>query len=141
MRALNAAALALLAVLVATPALAQNSQEFFGSICEIDTSVLPLGDNPYVTPDGTRSVYTFSSRKLCTGVASRRNIKLECTSPLENWGNRGDKSVKNFVCTINGDQCGVTPKAADPNKPYLTATQSQLKVIGGIATLTCQYKP
>ena len=45
------------------------------------------------------------------------------------------------VCTINGDQSGLSPKVGDPKKPYLTATQSQLKVIGGIATLTCQYKP
>ena len=141
MKTINSAVMAFLAVLAATPALAQNSEEFFGSICEVDTSVLPLGNNPYVTPDGTRSVYTFTSRKLCTGVASKRNVKLECTAPLPNWGSRGDKSAKNFVCTINGDQCGLSPKAADPNKPYLTATQSQLKVIGGIATLTCQYKP
>jgi hypothetical protein len=141
MKTTNSAVMAFSAMLVATPALAQNSDEFFGSICEVDTSVLPLGSNPYVTPDGTRSVYTFNSRKLCTGVASKRNVKLECITPLPQWGDRGDRSVKNFVCTINGDQCGLSPKASDPNKPYLTATQSQLKVIGGIATLTCQYKP
>ena len=143
MKSILLAAMALLAVVATAPAFAQDSEEFFGSICEIDTSVLPLGNNPYVALDGTRSVQTFNSRKLCTGVASRRNVKLVCTTttPLPNWGNRGDRSAKNFVCTINGDQCGVSPKDNDPNKPYLTATQSQLKVIGGIATLTCQYKP
>ncbi len=141
MKTVNSAAMALLAMFAAAQALAQQSEEFFGSICEIDTSRLPLGNNPYVTPDGTQSVYTFNSRKLCTGVASKRNIKLECTAPLPNWGSRGDKSAKNFVCTINGDQCGLSPKAADPNKPYLTSTQSLLKVRGGIATLTCYYKP
>lgn len=141
MKTINSAVIAFLAVLAATPALAQSSQEFLGNICEVDTSVLPLGNNPYVTPDGTRSVYTFNSRKLCTGVASKRNVKLICTTPLPNWGNRGDRSAKNFVCTINGDQCGLSPKTNDLNKPYLTSTQSQLKVIGGIATLTCQYKP
>lgn len=141
MKTINSAVIAFLAVLAATPALAQSSQEFLGNICEVDTSVLPLGNNPYVTPDGTRSVYTFNSRKLCTGVASKRNVKLTCTTPLPNWGNRGDRSAKNFVCTINGDQCGLSPKTNDLNKPYLTSTQSQLKVIGGIATLTCQYKP
>ena len=141
MKTVNSAAMAVLAMFATAPAFGQQSEEFFGNICEIDTSRLPLGNNPYVTPDGTRSVYTFNSQKLCTGVASKRNIKLLCTAPLPNWGNRGDKSAKNFVCTINGDQCGVSPKGGDPNKPYLTATQSQLKVIGGIATLTCQYKP
>jgi len=140
MKTINSAAMAFLAMVAAAPAIAQQSEEFFGSICEIDTSVLKL-TNPYVTPDGIRSVFTFNSRKLCTGVASKRNVKLECTEPLPNWGNRGDRSAKNFVCTINGDQCGLSPKAADPNNPYLTSTQSQLKVIGGIATLTCQYKP
>jgi hypothetical protein len=141
MKTINSAAMAFLVMFAAAPAFAQQTEEFFGNICEIDTSRLPLGNNPYVTPDGTQSVYTFNSHKLCTGVASKRNIKLECTTPLPDWGNRGDKSAKNFVCTINGDQCGLSPKAGDPNKPYLTATQSQLKVIGGIATLTCQYKP
>jgi hypothetical protein len=141
MKSILSAAMALLAVVATAPAFAQNSDEFFGNICEIDTSVLPLGTNPYVAPDGTSSVFTFNSRKLCTGVASKRNVKLECIAPLANWGNRGDKSAKNFVCTINGDQCGLSPKAADPNKPYLTATQSLLKVRGAIATLTCYYKP
>lgn len=142
MRIITSAAMAVLVMLAAAPAFAQQSEEFLGSICEIDTSPLPLGNNPYVTPDGTRSIYTFNSYKLCTGVASKRNIKLECIAPLPNWGNRGDKTTKsNFVCTINGDQCGISPKVSDPNKPYLTATQSQLKVRGGIATLTCFYKP
>ena len=89
MKTINSAAVAFLAMFAAAPALAQNSEEFFGNICEIDTSRLPLGNNPYVTPDGTQSVYTFSSQKLCTGVASKRNIKLTCTAPLPNWGTEG----------------------------------------------------
>lgn len=138
MRNSNSAALAFLAVIAATPAFAQQSEEFFGNICEIDTTPLNV---PYTTPDGTKSVFTFSSRKLCTGVASARNIKLECTAPLPEW-NRKDQSVKNFPCTINGDQCGVSPKPGDTaNAPYLTTRNSNLKVRAGIATLTCLYKP
>lgn len=138
MKTVNSAALALLAVFAAAPALAQESETFLGNICEIDTTPLNV---PYTTPDGTRSVFTFDSTKLCTGVASKRNIKLECTAPLPGW-NGGDRSVKNFECTINGDQCGLSPKPADlRNRPYLTTFTSQLKVNGGIATLTCFYKP
>ena len=139
MKTLNAAALASLALFAATPAFAQQSQEFRGSICEIDTSVLNLNP-PYLTPDNTTSVFTLNSRKLCTGVASKRNVKIECTAPLPGW-NRGDRSIKNFTCTINGDQCGLTPKPTDTNAPYLTATESLLKVRGTTATLTCFYKP
>jgi hypothetical protein len=138
MKILNAAALAFLALLAATPALAQSSQEFRGSICEIDTSAFKL--TPRFLVDGSPSVYTFNSVKLCTGVASKRNVKLECTAPLPGW-NRGDRQVKNFTCTINGDQCGLTPKLTDKNAPYLTATESLLKVRGTTATLTCFYKP
>jgi hypothetical protein len=139
MKTLNAAALAFLALFAATPAFAQQSQEFRGSICEIDTSVFRLTP-PYLL-DGSSSAYTFNSVKLCTGVASKRNIKLECTAPLPGW-NRGDRTVKNFTCTINGDQCGVSPKPTDTaNRPHLTATESQLKVRGTTATLTCFYKP
>ena len=138
MRAIPAMALGFLAVFAASPAFAQSAQTFTGSICEIDTT--PLKVPSYTTPDGTKSIYTFNSTKLCTGVASKRNIKLTCTGTLPNW-NRPDKQVKNFVCTINGDQCGITPKVSDPNKPYLTATQSMLQVTGGVATLTCYWKP
>jgi hypothetical protein len=137
MKTMNSAAMAFLAVFAAAPAFAQQSEEFLGSICEIDTTPFRVS---YLTPDDTRSVFTYTSRKLCTGVASKRNIKLECSAPLPGW-TLGDRSAKNFVCTINGDQCGVSPKASDPNKPYLTATQSLLKVRAGIATLTCYYKP
>lgn len=137
-RAILAIALGVLAVFAASPAFAQSAQTFKGSICEIDTT--PLNVPSYTTPDGTRSIFTFNSTKLCTGVASQRNVKLTCTATLPNW-NRPDKQVKNFVCTINGDQCGLTPKATDPNRPYLTATQSNLQVIGGVATLTCNFKP
>jgi hypothetical protein len=138
MKSVYSMALAFLAVFAAAPAFAQNAQTFTGSICEIDTT--PLNVPSYTTPDGTRSIYTFNSTKLCTGVASQRNIKLTCRGTLPNW-NRPDKQVKNFVCTVNGDQCGLSPKAGDPNKPYLTATQSNLQVVGGVATLTCNYKP
>ena len=138
MKSVYSVALAFSAVFAAAPAFAQNAQTFTGSICEIDTT--PLNIPSYTTPDGTRSIYTFNSTKLCTGVASQRNTKLTCRGTLPNW-NRPDKQVKNFVCTINGDQCGLSPKALDPNKPYLTATQSNLQVVGGVATLTCNYKP
>ena len=138
MKSVYSMALAFLAVFAAAPAFAQNAQTFTGSICEIDTT--PLNVPSYTTPDGTRSIYTFNSTKLCTGVASQRNIKLTCRGTLPNW-NRPDKQVKNFVCTVNGDQCGLSPKGGDPNKPYLTATQSNLQVVGGVATLTCNYKP
>jgi hypothetical protein len=141
MKTISSAAMAFLAAFAAAPAFAQESEEFFGSICEIDTSVLNLNP-PFESADGSASVFTFNSRKLCTGVASRRNIKLECIADLRpQWGNRKDRSVKNFVCTINGDQCGISPRAGDPNAPYLTATQSNLKVRGGVATLTCFFKP
>jgi hypothetical protein len=138
MKSVYSMALACLSLFAASPALAQNAQTFSGSICEIDTT--PLNVPSYTTPDGTKSIYTFNSTKLCTGVASKRNIKLTCTGTLPNW-NRPDKQVKNFVCTINGDQCGLSPKSGDPNTPYLTATQSILQVTGGVATLTCYYKP
>src|SRR5689334_21710204 len=138
MRAIPVIARGFLAVFAASPACAQSAQTFTGSICEIDTT--PLNVPSYTTPDGTKSIYTFKSTKLCTGVASKRNIKLTCTGTLPNW-NRANKTVKNFVCTINGDQCGISPKATDPNKPYLTATQQNLQVVGGVATLTCNYKP
>lgn len=140
MKLIPSVAVAVLAMLAAASAVAQDSEEFLGSICEIDTSVLNLTP-PYLTPDGTTSVFTFSSSKLCTGVASKRNVKLLCSAPLPGW-NRGDRSVKNFKCTINGDQCGLSPKAADvENAPYITTRESQLKVSRGVATLTCFYKP
>jgi hypothetical protein len=131
---------AILAVFAVASAAAQDSETFSGSICEIDTSVLNLTP-PYLTPDGTTSVFTFDSSKLCTGVASKRNVKVQCVAPLPQY-NRGDRSVKNFKCTINGDQCGISPKPTDiENAPYITTRESQLKVSGGVATLTCFYKP
>ena len=144
MKPITLAAMAFLAMFAALPAFAQDSQEFFGSVCEIDTSVLPLGNNPYVTEGGFSSVLTTNTHKLCTGVASKRNVRYDCTAVLPGWVEQNRKDIatkKLFVCTINGDQCGVSPKSNDPNKPYLTATAAQLKVRGGIATLTCFYKP
>jgi hypothetical protein len=142
MKTIYSVAVALLTVFAATPGVAQDSEEFHGSICEIDTAALRLS-SPYVSAQGTSSVFTFNTTKLCTGVASKRNIKLECIAPLgPEWGNRKDVSVKNFKCTINGDQCGVKPKPTDTeNAPYLTTRESNLKVRAGIATLTCFYKP
>jgi hypothetical protein len=140
MKPIPSTAVAFLAMFATTSAVAQNSEEFIGSVCEIDTSVLNLTP-PYLTPDGTSSVFTFTSNKLCTGVASKRNVKLTCSAPLPGW-NRGDRSVRNFKCTINGDQCGLSPKLTDiENAPYITTRESQLKVTSGVATLTCFYKP
>ena len=137
MKGFKTAALALVAVFAATPALAQSSQDFRGSICEIDPAPFNVD---YKTPEGFPTVFTYSSRKLCSGVASKRNIKLECTAPLPGW-TFGNRTAKNFVCTINGDQCGLSPKPQDKSAPYLTATQQTLTVLGGVAQLTCFYKP
>ena len=138
MRPINPAAMTFLAVIAAAPALAQDAEVFVGSICEIDTA--PLGV-PYTSPNGTASIFTFDSRKDCTGVASKRNIKLACTAPLQGW-TFGSKSAKGFPCTINPDQCGLTPKPTDTqNPPYVTTRESLLKVQSGVATLTCFYKP
>ena len=141
MKTLNVAALAFLTMCTATPALAQNSQELRGSICEIDTSVLNL--NPPYKRDDTSSIFTFNSTKLCTGVASKRNIKLVCTADLKpEWGARPDRTAQKFPCTINPDQCGLEPKAGDTaNPPYVTTRDSTLKVRGGVAELICHYKP
>jgi hypothetical protein len=141
MKTLNAAALAVLALFAAAPALAQSSQEFRGSICEIDTSVLNLTP-PYLTPDNTKSVFTLNSTKSCSGVASKRNIKLVCMTPLPPNYNRGDRTATKFPCTINPDQCGVAPKGTDTaNPPYVTTRDTVLKVRGGVAELICHYKP
>lgn len=139
MKTVNSAAMALLAVFAAAPALAQETEVFSGGICEIDTT--PLKVPAYKTPDGTRSVFTFNATKQCTGVASTRNVFLTCIGPLPGW-TAGDKQVRNFDCTINGDQCGLSPKSTDTkNPPFITTTITTLKVKGGVATLTCQYKP
>jgi hypothetical protein len=139
MKSISSAALAFLAAIAAPPVLAQNAETFVGSICEIDTSRLNV---PYTSPNGTPSVFTFSSQKDCTGVASKRNIKLTCTAPLGSGWTFGSRSAKNFPCTINPDQCGVSPKPTDTaNPPYVTTIDSLLKVQSGVATLTCFYKP
>jgi hypothetical protein len=131
-----------LAHAICTSALAQTSTEpatqFFNFVCEIDST--PVGGN-YTTPDGTKSIFTFSSRRLCTGEASQRNVKLECSGTFPGW-NQGSVSASSFPCTINGDTCGLEPLASDPNAPYLTATASTLTVdASGAAALTCFYKP
>ena len=131
-----------LAHAVGTPALAQSgtepAQQFFNFVCEVDATPV---SNTYTTPDGTKSIFTFNSRRLCTGEASARNIKLECSGTLPGW-NQGNVSASGFPCTINGDTCGVAPLASDPNLPFLTATDSSLTVdTTGAAALTCFYKP
>ena len=128
MKAIYAVALAFLALVTATPAFAQNSQTFVTS-CQIEPSSFGVNRPP---------VFTLKATKLCTGVASKRNIKLDCTAPLPG---QPDLLVTNVGCAINADQCGVAAKGDDPNFPLVTATQSQIKVARGIATLTCWYKP
>jgi hypothetical protein len=130
MKAIYAVALAFLALVTATPAFAQSSQTFVTS-CQIEPSSFGVNRPP---------VFTLKATKLCTGVASRRNIKLDCTANLRNWPH-GDMSIKGVECAINGDQCGVSPRDGDPNSPFLTATESHLKIKRGVATLTCFYKP
>jgi hypothetical protein len=139
MKSITSAAMAFFAVIAAAPALAQNAETFIGSICEIDTSPLKV---PYTSPNGTPSIFTFESQKDCAGVASKRNMKLLCTAPLGSGWTFGSRSAKNFPCTINPDQCNISPKPTDTaNPPYVTTTDSVLKVQSGIATLTCFYKP
>lgn len=132
---------ALFALGSATPALSQTgpATKFSRFICEIDLSVLP------VSPPGDPSVFTFNSTRLCAGAASRRNVKLECEDVIPGW-TLGNVSATNFVCTINGDTCGLAPpprpQPGSENAPFLTATQQQLTVsAAGKAKLTCFFKP
>jgi hypothetical protein len=127
-----------------TPAVAQTGNEpasqFFNFVCEIDLSVLPLPPG-FTLADGTTSVFTFDSRRLCTGEASTRNVKVECEDIIPGW-NQGNQSAKGFTCTINGDTCGLAPRPGDPSAPFLTATDSSLTVgASGAAKLLCFYKP
>jgi hypothetical protein len=86
-------------------------------------------------------VFTFTSSKLCTGEASTRNVKLECNDVIPGW-NLGKKTTSSFACTINGDMCGLAPRAGDPSAPFLTATDQTLTVDAtGAAKLLCFYKP
>jgi hypothetical protein len=126
----------LLIVGLAMPALSQTKDAimFSNFLCEIDLSVLQL-------PGFQRSEFTLVSRKVCAGTASARNTKIECEDTIRNW-TLGDRSVKNFDCTINGDQCGITAKPGDPNAPLLTTKTTNLTVSStGKAKLTCFYKP
>jgi hypothetical protein len=131
MKTILAVSLALLAMATATPTFAQNAEKFVAG-CQIDPSTFGIDDYP--------PVFTLNATKLCTGVASKRNIKLDCSAPLPGWPH-GDLSLEGVECAINGDQCGVAPRTSDPNTPFLTATESHLKIKGGVATLTCWYKP
>ena len=132
------------------PAFAQTSTEpashFDNFICEIDVSVLGTGfkiDDG--TADGTTSVFTFDSTRLCAGSASERNAKIQCDGTIPGW-NQGQRSASGFTCTINGDTCDLAPPAppapGSENAPFLTTTDSNLTVNpGGSAKLTCFFKP
>jgi len=142
MKAIELAAIVVLSQAICMSALAQGSnqpaQQFFNFVCEIDAA--PVSSS-YRTPDGNTSIDTFDSHRLCTGEASARNIKLECSGTLPGW-NQGSLSATGFPCTINGDRCGIEPQPGDPNAPFLTATQSSLSVsASGAASLVCFYKP
>jgi hypothetical protein len=133
----------LLALANGTSAFAQTepASQFFNFICEIDVSVLGTG---FTLEDGTTSVYTFDSRRLCAGEASARNAKIECDGDIPGW-NQGQQSASGFECTINGDTCGLAPppppEPGSENAPFLTTTDSDLNVNpGGAAKLTCFFK-
>jgi hypothetical protein len=132
----------LLALASGTPAFAQTepATQFSNFVCEIDVSVVG-----FTLADGTTSVDTFDSTRLCTGAASARNVKLECEDTIPGW-NRGQQSASGFPCTINGDTCGLAPppppQPGSENAPFLTTTDSALNVTpGGAAKLTCFFKP
>ena len=134
----------LLALGTGTPAFAQTepASQFSNFVCEIDLSVVPVG---FKLADGTTSLFTFDSTRLCTGSASARNVTLNCQDTVPGW-NKGAQSVKGFPCTINGDTCNVAPNVAplpgDSNKPFLTTTNSTLAInSNGVAKLTCLYNP
>jgi hypothetical protein len=133
-----------LALVSGTAAVAQTepATQFFNFICEIDVSVLGTG---FTVADGTTSVFTFDSRRLCTGAASARNAKIECDGNIPGW-NQGQRSASGFACTINGDTCGLAPPPppapGSENAPFLTTTDSNLTVTpAGAANLTCFFKP
>jgi hypothetical protein len=130
----------LLALGIGVPAFAQSSgsaTQFSNFICQIDLSVLQL-----TLPDGTSSLFTFNSNRLCTGTASARNVKLDCQDVIPNWPQGTTASTRNFECTINGDTCNLAPMSTDRNAPLLTATDQNLTVdTTGLAHLTCFYKP
>jgi hypothetical protein len=132
----------LLALLSGTPAFAQTepATHFSNFVCEIDVSVVG-----FTLPDGTTSVDTFDSTRLCTGEASALNVKIECADTIPGW-NRGQQSASGFPCTINGDTCGLAPppppQPGSENAPFLTTTDSNLTVTpGGAAQLSCFFKP
>jgi len=131
-----------LALWTGTPVFAQSTgsaTQFSNFICQIDLSVL---QPPFTLPDGTRSLFTFNSTRLCTGTASARNVKLTCSDAIPNWPQGTTASTKNFVCTINGETCNLAPMAGDQSAPQLTATDQNLTVdTTGLAQLTCFYKP
>jgi hypothetical protein len=110
MKAIYAVALAFLALVAATPAFAQSSSQTFVTSCQIEPSSFGVNRPP---------LFTLNATKLCTGVASKRNIKLDCTAPLPG---QPDLLVTNVGCAINADQCGLAAKGDDPNFPLVTAT-------------------
>jgi len=132
--------LAVVLVISATmPALSQSkgpATQFFGSVCEID-----LRQISGLPPAFQRSEFTLSTTKSCAGTPSLRNAKLVCEDTIRDW-TFGDRSAKNFVCTINGKICNLPAKPGDPNAPLVTTTVTTLTVSSaGKAKLTCFYKP
>jgi hypothetical protein len=121
----------------ALPAAAQKRTDpatrFSGFLCEINLQENGLNTPSRLAPPVQGgSVYTFESRKLCTGSAPGENIKLDCTARIPGWkGGRVD--VKDPPCTIAGAACGLPG--------ILTAANNRLKIdAAGSATLSCQYK-
>jgi hypothetical protein len=115
------------------PASAQNqpAQHFDAFACEIDTT--PLNVN-YTLPDGTKSKLTYVSERLCTGEASRRNVKLTCQATLPSW-TAGNVSASGFPCGMFVSVCGLSPA-------FVTSTDSSLTVdSAGAASLVCFHKP
>jgi hypothetical protein len=118
---------------VIAPASAQESDHFDGVACEIDTTPL----NVDYTTNGSKSVLTYDSERLCTGVASSRNVKLTCSAPLPGWKQQrlGNRSASGFPCGIFVNICGLSPS-------FVHSTVSTLSVTAtGVATLQCFLKP
>jgi hypothetical protein len=118
------------------PAAAENepAQHFEGFECEIDTAPLNLD---YTLPDGLKSKLTYLSERLCTGEASKRNVKLTCTATLEGWADQGlgNRSASGFPCGIFVGICGLSPSFVDTTDSSLTVDSA------GVASLLCFHKP
>jgi hypothetical protein len=102
--------------------------EFTGWLCEIDTTEI---QNP--PPNIPSSVFTFDSRKVCTGSNPDENIRVECRATIPNW--TGSSSTnKDVSCQINRSQCGTND--------FVFATGSSLNINSkGEARLNCKFNP